>query len=74
MTDAKRQRMLHEAICALDEKKIRKLVPFKASSDAVFWKGVHKARAALFMATDDQRRESIAWLRNHDSKPYGEEA
>ena len=74
MTDAKRQRMLHDAICALDEKTIRKLAPFRASSDAVFWKGVHKARAALLIATDDQRRESTAWLRNHGSKPYGEEA
>jgi hypothetical protein len=67
-------RKLHRAICALDEKEIRRLAPreFAPSSPSVFWKAIHKARAALLMATPEQREESLRWLQSNGSAPYGE--
>jgi hypothetical protein len=68
------QRRVWKAILELDEPFLRdywrKNIP-PPSSDMTFWKGVHKARAELPIATAAQKAESLAWLKAHGSGPLG---
>lgn len=63
-------RKLRQAVRALDEATIRRLAPNAVPDDPVsFWRGVHKAREADLVATDEQRAESRAWLAANGSRP-----
>lgn len=63
----------NEAFLSLDKKKILKFCKIwhicVPTNDIVFWCGVHKVIVNTDAATEEQKRNSLEWLKEHGFKP-----